>query len=427
MGIIYHIVLHVYKLLLRVSSPFNLRAKKWIVGRKELMENIAHQLKKDEKRVWFHAASLGEFEQGRPVMEEIKKRWPELKLVLTFFSPSGYEIRKDYEHADYVFYLPLDTRGNATKFIEMVQPVFAVFIKYEFWRNFLSLLKQKDIPVYLISAIFRENQIFFRFWGKWYRDILKNFNWFFVQNQASKRLLEGIGYKNISVSGDTRFDRVFEIAKNAKSLPIVEKFSTGYFTIVIGSSWKADEDILFDSINKKHENIRYIIAPHEIHESNIQRIEGNLKVKHQRYSRLDTMPAADCDVLIIDNIGMLSSIYQYGKIAYIGGGFGSGIHNILEAATFGLPVIFGPNYRKYQEAVDLVNLGGAFAIKGQNDVKQILSVLVNESGLLYKAAGISRKYVIENQGACAKITDFILSKYGHMDLLNVGTSETYSN
>jgi 3-deoxy-D-manno-octulosonic-acid transferase len=414
MNFVYHIGLYIFKFLLIIASPFNLRAKKWIAGRKNLFNKISSQLKSNEKRIWIHAASLGEFEQGRPVIEEIKKQWPDLKIVLTFFSPSGYEIRKDYELADYVFYLPLDTRSNANKFIELIKPEFAIFIKYEFWFNFLYSLRKKNIPTYLISAIFRKDQVFFRPWGIWYRKVIGYFEWLFVQNQVSLELLYKFGYKNASISGDTRFDRVHQIGATAKNIPIVEKFKDGQFTIIIGSSWKADEEILFDFINGIQANTKFIIAPHEIHEANIERITNNLKVNYQRFSKADLQNVSMPKVLIIDNIGLLSSIYQYGKIAYIGGGFGSGIHNVLEASTFGQPVLFGPNYKKYQEAVDLIKLGGAFEVNKSGDVKEILNKLIADKAYLEKASAISRKYVEDNRGACKTIMEYL--KLKHNDL-----------
>jgi 3-deoxy-D-manno-octulosonic-acid transferase len=408
MNLFYHFGLYVFKFLLLMASPFNTRAKKWLNGRKNLFKYISGQIKENEKRIWVHAASLGEFEQGRPIIEEIKKYKPEFKIVLTFFSPSGYEIRKDYEHADYVFYLPLDTSLNAKKFINLVKPEFAIFVKYEFWRNLLFYLKKKEIPVYLISAIFRKDQVFFRPWGKWYRKVLGCFEWMFVQNQASQELLNKYGYKNVSISGDTRFDRVFQIASQSKDIPLAKQFSENNFTIVLGSSWKADEEILFDLINNQTDSIKYIIAPHEIHEENIQRIIGNLKVSYQRYSAIEADKLKNSKVLIIDNIGLLSALYRYGNVAYIGGGFGSGIHNVLEAATYGLPVLFGPNYKKYQEAVDLINLGGAFGVNNKMEVEKILNKLISDNESLEKASSICKEYVDGNKGACQTIMDYLL-------------------
>lgn len=410
---IYHLGLFLFKVLLIAASPFNEKAKMWISGRKHLFNKIQNQLKNNEKRIWIHAASLGEFEQGRPIIEEIKKEIPQFKIVLTFFSPSGFEIQKNYKYADYVYYLPLDTRRNAKKFVSLINPAFVIFVKYEFWRNHLYVLKEYDIPTYLVSAIFRKDQVFFRPWGKWYRKILDYFSWFFVQNRASEEILQHFGFKNISISGDTRFDRVNQIAQKAKTFPIIEKFVNEHFTIIVGSSWKADEEILFDYINNKARKIKFIIAPHEIHESNIQRIISSLRVKNERYSKANEETLKEADALIIDNIGMLSSIYQYGKIAYIGGGFGSGIHNVLEAATFGLPTLFGPNYKKYQEAVDLIKLGGSFEVKNSGSATELLNKLFQDREFLENSGKICYNYIENKKGACKSIINFLIQKHGN--------------
>jgi len=407
MNLIYHVGLYLFNFLLLIVSPFNKRAKLWMNGRRGIYGQIADKLQENERRIWIHAASLGEFEQGRPIIEEIKKQSPHFKIVLTFFSPSGYEIRKDYEYADYVFYLPLDTSSNAKKFIDLVKPEFAIFIKYEFWHNFLKTLKNKKIPTFLASAIFRKDQVFFKCYGKWYRKILDSFNWFFVQNEESKILLENTGFQNITISGDTRFDRVFEIAQQVKSFPIIEQFAKNNFVVILGSSWKADEEILFDYINNESNNIKFIIAPHEIHEANILRIIKNITKKTTRYSTADEALIADYEVLIIDNIGMLSSIYQYGTVAYIGGGFGSGIHNILEPATFGLPVLFGPDYHKFQEAIDLIELGGAFEVSSKKTTTEKLDKLFIDKKYCIEAGNICKKYVETNKGATQIITEHI--------------------
>jgi 3-deoxy-D-manno-octulosonic-acid transferase len=410
MGAIYHLGLFIFKFLLIIVSPFNARAKKWILGRKHLFKQISASLKANEKRIWIHAASLGEFEQGRPVIEALKKQAPHFKILLTFYSPSGYEIRKNYEMADYVFYLPLDTRRNAKKFIKLVKPELVIFIKYEFWRNFLITLKELQIPTYLISTIFRKDQLFFKWYGRWYKKILDSINWFFVQNIESQQLLNKIGYTNLSVSGDTRFDRVFEISQQVKSFPVIEKFTSGHFVIIIGSSWKEDEEILFDYINNDSNNIRFIIAPHEIHDSNIIRIIKNCYRKTIRYSNANIENIHDNEILLIDNIGMLSSIYQYGNLAYIGGGFTNGIHNILEAATFGLPVIFGPNHRKFQEAIDLIHSGGAFEASDKLTAAKMFDRLVIDNNFCLVAGNICKQFVEEKKGATNMITQYILER-----------------
>ncbi len=408
MDLIYHLGLYLFKVLLIVVSPFNKKAGLWLQGRKDMFNQIQSELKQNEKRVWFHAASLGEFEQGRPIIEALKKKYPEQKIVLTFFSPSGFEIQKNYEYADYVFYLPLDTKRNAKRFIQLLHPEFVIFIKYEFWRNFLHILKKQNIPTYLVSAIFRRDQVFFHWYGGWYRKMLNSFNHFFVQNQESKKLLQNFGFENVTVSGDTRFDRVNDIAAKAKPFPLVEQFCNNHTTLILGSSWKADEEILFDFINDNQ--VKVIIAPHEIHDSNIERIISRITRKKQRYSLANETNIKDADVLIIDNIGMLSSIYQYGHVAYIGGGFGSGIHNILEAATFGLPVLFGPNYQKFKEAVDLIKLDGAFEVKDKVTVKKHLQKLLSDQGYLLTKSEICKKYVENQKGATEAIVNYLTNK-----------------
>ncbi len=405
MDLIYHFGLYLFKILLIVVSPFNKKAGLWLQGRKDMFNKIQSELKQKEKRVWFHAASLGEFEQGRPIIEALKKKNPEQKIVLTFFSPSGFEIQKNYEYADYVFYLPLDTKRNAKRFIQLLNPEFVIFIKYEFWRNFLHILKKQNIPTYLVSAIFRRDQVFFRWFGGWYRQMLYTFNHFFVQNQESEKLLRNIGFENITISGDTRFDRVIDIATKAKSFPLVEKFCNNHTTLILGSSWKADEEILFNFINDN--SVKVIIAPHEIHDSNVDRIISRITRKSQKYSLANEDNIKDADVLIINNIGMLSSIYQYGHVAYIGGGFGSGIHNILEAATFGLPVLFGPNYHKFKEAVDLIEQEGAFEVKDKITATKQLHILLSDKDYLREKSEICKKYVHKQKGATETIVNYL--------------------
>ncbi len=404
---LYGIFLIIFRFLLGLVSIFHNKAKLWIEGRKNLLQKIENQLENDSFRIWIHASSLGEFEQGRPIIEELKKDFPDCKIVITFFSPSGYEIQKNYELADYVFYMPLDTKRNACKFVELINPNLAIFVKYEFWYNHLKALHDRKIPTILISAIFRPDQAFFKWYGKWYRKMLYMFTYFFVQNEESKNLLEKSGINTVSISGDTRLDRVCNIASNAKPIPIIQKFCENHTTVIFGSSWKADEELFFDFINKQSEGIKFIIAPHEIDESNIERILSNIKIPAQRYSQIKGDYKHDADVLIIDNIGMLSSVYQYGSIACIGGGFGSGIHNILEAATFGLPVIFGPNYHKFKEAIDLINLKGAFEINNKADAELALKRLLENKELLENTSTICKNYVENAKGATQIIMSYI--------------------
>ncbi len=354
MNRIYGFSMLILNLLFKVASVFNTKAKLWVAGRKDIFKQIADKLKDDKFRIWIHVSSLGEFEQGRPLMELLKKEYPDYKIFLTFFSPSGFEVQKNYKFADYIFYLPLDTKSNAVKFVDLINPDIAIFVKYEFWYNHLKALSDKKIPTYLISGIFRPSHAFFKWYGKWYKQILYFFDHFFVQNSESKQLLENIGLRNVTISGDTRFDRVAEIAQKAKPIPFIEKFCEDNTTVIFGSSWKADEELFFDFINKNENNIKFIIAPHEIHEENIVKIMSRITQPILRYSQIEHNKSNDARVLIIDNIGMLSTAYKYGSIAHIGGGFGSGIHNILEAATFGLPILFGPNYHKFQESLKVL-------------------------------------------------------------------------
>jgi len=409
MHYLYNSGLIIFRVLLIMVSPFNSKAKLWIKGRKNILERISESINKDEKRIWIHVSSLGEFEQGRPVLEIIKKKYPQYKIMLTFFSPSGYEASKNYEYADYIFYLPDDTARKARKFIEIVQPEIVLFIKYEYWYNYLSILNKKNIATYMASSIFREDHIFFKWYGGWYRQMLTFIDHFFVQNQTSKELLSKIGFRNVTVSGDTRFDRVYEISKQAATYSLVEKFKNGSNIFITGSSWKPDEEILINYINSADNNWKYIIAPHEIHQRNISRIESLLQKKTICYSKAKIEDINTYEVLIIDNVGMLSSLYQYGDIAYVGGGFSTGIHNILEAATFGLPVIFGPDYTEFQEAHDLIKIGGAYTINNQNDFNDIIEKLITNNQLTKEKGGICKSYIEQNRGATLKLINHVFN------------------
>jgi 3-deoxy-D-manno-octulosonic-acid transferase len=402
----YSLGLKFYYLAILLVSLFNRKARLWIRGRKGIFDKIKNQLKPENNLLWFHASSLGEFEQGRPLIEAFKNRNKSIKVLLTFFSPSGYENRKNYKTADYIFYLPPDTKKNAHKFVKLTNPSKAFFIKYEFWYHYLSQLQINNIPVYLVSANFRQNQVFFKWYGGWFRKILHKFTHIFVQNKKSEQLLKQVGLNNVTISGDTRFDRVAEIARQAKKIEIAEKFRQDSLVIIGGSTWDKDEEILVEFINTSSLKIKYIIAPHEIHESNIQRIIKSINNPVIRFSSANAGNINDYQVLIIDNIGMLSSLYRYADIAYIGGGFGVGIHNILEAATFGLPVVFGPNYGKFQEAVDLVESGGAFPVNNFESLKIRFENLL-EKIKKNEAGRISKEYVLKNQGATGKIMDRI--------------------
>ena len=406
MTFLYRVGIWLYSVFVQFVSVFSDKARLFVQGRKKWRENLAGKIDATSKYIWFHCASLGEFEQGRPVIEELKLKFPEYKVVLTFFSPSGYEIRKNYPLAEIVSYLPLDTKRNVTAFLNIVKPEKVFFVKYEFWYFYISELKRRNIPLYIISAIFRENQQFFKDTpvGKWYRKMLFNVEHFFIQNEKSGELLKTIGISNFTVSGDTRFDRVAAIANSAKEIPIVEKFKGNSMLIIAGSTWKPDEELLAEFINKS--SLKFIIAPHEVSEGNINRIHQLLKKPAISFSKVTESEIDRFQVLIIDSVGLLSSLYRYGNIAYIGGGFGVGIHNILEAATFGLPVIFGPNYKRFKEAVDLINEGGAFAISNSGDLLQTLNGLIEDNNAIEKTSGISKKYVAKNVGS----TQIIIKK-----------------
>ncbi len=406
MRFLYNISIFSYLILIRIASLFNPKAKLWIAGRKGVFQKIKLAIdtsksnSSNSRLIWFHCASLGEFEQGRPLMELIKKQDSSVKILLTFFSPSGYEIRKNYSGADFVFYLPIDTQKNARKFIEIIEPSSVFFIKYEFWYNYLNELKKKNISTYLVSGIFREDHYFFKPFGSWFREQLNCFTQFFLQDEKSEQLLNSIGYENTTISGDTRFDRVFEISSNIQKNNLVEQFIQDKKVLIAGSTWGEDERVVS---SLKLENFKLIIAPHEIDEPHIQSIILQyINSKIIRYSLANDQNIASADILIIDNIGMLSSLFQYGTIAFIGGGFGKGIHNILEAATFGLPIIVGPNYQKFTEAKDLIKLGGAFTISSVDDFQKTITLL-NQPDVLKIASHISKNYVAAHTGASEKI------------------------
>jgi len=391
---------------LKIASLRNEKAKKWLKGRKGLLKKIKKEQNSEEKLIWVHCASLGEFEQGRPLIEEIKRRYPEKKILLTFFSPSGYEIQKNYPNADYIYYLPADLRRNARRFIKYCNPEAVFFIKYEYWYNYLSILKKKNIPVYFVSAIFRKDQLFFKKRGGWYRKMLKKATHFFLQNEESAELLKSLNIDNFSVVGDTRFDRVAHIFENVKPIPLVEKFLDGYKAIIAGSSWKAEEALLMQyyRINSSQ---KLIIVPHEVTKENIERIKNQFNNQVILYSEFAETYSPDKKVLIIDAYGLLTSLYQYGFIAIVGGGFGAGIHNVLEAATFGMPVIFGPNYLKFREAVEMVDLHCAFPVQNIEDFNTIMNCLLKDPSLVRSLSDKTSLYVKNNVGATTKILDFV--------------------
>lgn len=411
MTFLYNIGIFLYALLIKLAAPFSEKARLFVKGRNNWEAQLQKNIEKDSSYIWVHCASLGEFEQGRPLIEAIKNQFPEYRIVLSFYSPSGYEVRKNYPLADVICYLPTDTKTNAKKFIQIIHPEKVFFIKYEFWYHYINELKKNNIPLYSVSAIFRSNQHFFKnsSWGKWYRKLLTNFDHLFIQNESSAELLKSINISNFTISGDTRFDRVAEIVQNAKSIPLVEKFSGNSRIIVAGSTWKPDEELLLAFINQ-NSDVKFIMAPHEVSTSNINRLQQLLKTRCILLSKANEKSIAHFQVLIIDSIGLLSSLYQYGEIAYIGGGFGVGIHNILEAATFGLPVIFGPNYKKFKEAVDLENLGGAFPVKNQEELSEVLNALLKEKNKQEKSSAVCKKYVTKNIGSTQVIINKVFNK-----------------
>mgnify|MGYP001483170166 CR=1 FL=1 len=385
MHLLYNISIWIYFVAIHISALFNRKAKQWINGRKNLFKKLK-QINSNNNIVWFHCASLGEYEQGRPIIKSYKIKYPEHKILLTFFSPSGYEIRKDTSLADFVFYLPQDTQSNASKFINIVNPIKVIFIKYEFWFNYMSELKKRNIPFYSVSTILRENQILFKY--SWFKKQLNNVTHFFVQEKKSANFLRSIGFTNTTISGDSRFDSVRETANNRIPIPTLKEFSQQRPTIICGSTWEKDEKLLIKFI-KQNTDYNYIIAPHEM--NNISRLRK--ETNGLLYSNIDVKDIKSTNVIIIDNIGLLSKIYSYANIAYIGGGFGSGIHNILEAATFGLPIIFGPNHKKSNEAKELISLGGAISITNYKELESAITYFNNFD------SEISTNYIDNNTGA----------------------------
>lgn len=422
---IYNVVIYFVLWGIAIASLFNEKVRKMWRGERDAFRILRENVDPTERYIWFHAASLGEFEQGRPLMERIRRDYPQYKILLTFYSPSGYEVRKNYEGADIICYMPVDTRLNAIRFLRLVRPVMAFFIKYEFWSNFLHILKYRNIPTYSVSSIFREDQVFFKWYGRSYANVLKCFTRFFVQNEESKRLLEGIGITDVDVVGDTRFDRVLQIKEAAKHLPICEAFRKGvavsssssalssfdpekesrsdFKVFVAGSSWPPDEDIFIRFFNE-HKDWRLLIAPHVIAEEHLKLILSLLKNKKVvRYTQTNPEEAAKADVLIIDCFGLLSSMYNYGDVAYIGGGFGVGIHNTLEAAVWNMPVIFGPNNKKFQEAQGLLKSGGGFEITNYESFEGLMNSMINNPAFLKQAGDKAGAFVASLSGATGKV------------------------
>lgn len=403
----YSLIIHLYAFFIELISPFHKKARLMRLGQWKTNGTLREKIDRNAKYIWFHASSLGEFEQGRPLIEKIKAEHPEYKILLTFFSPSGYEVRKNYGGADVVCYLPFDTPYRVKKFLDLSKPVMAIFIKYEFWDNYLSELKRRNIPVYIVSAIFRKEQLFFKWYGGMYRKVLSYFTHIFVQDDASRELLSKYGVTNVSVFGDTRFDRVQDVYKNTKQIPMVELFvnnnrSDNQLTMVAGSSWQQDEEVYLNYFNE-HPELKLIIAPHEIHKDHLMHIESMLKRPSIRLSEATEKDIKGKSCLIVDSFGLLSSIYRYGDLAYIGGGFGAGIHNVLEAAVYGIPVIFGPKYQKFKEARDLLQVGGAFSITDEKAFESKMEELSTYRDLLEAAGAAAGDFVKSNIGATNRI------------------------
>ena len=388
-----------------IASLFNAKVRKMVRGHRETWR-LLRSLSDTGTYVWFHAASLGEFEQGRPLMERLRREHPEKKILLTFFSPSGYEVRKNYEGADVVCYLPFDTPLNARKFVRLARPEAAFFIKYEFWRNYIDILHRRGIPVYSVSSIFRENQIFFRCYGRNYARCLNRMSHFFVQNELSRELLARLGVDCVTVCGDTRFDRVLDIMRAARPLPLAEQFAGGRKVLVAGSSWQPDEEIILPYFNSRPD-LKLVLAPHVISEVHLQQIEAGLRRPFVRYSQATPESIARADCLIVDCFGLLSSIYRYATVAYVGGGFGVGIHNVTEAAVYGVPVIFGPNNKKFREAQALIANGGCREIGGAEDFGREMDRFLSDSEALKRAGKAAGDYIRDNAGAADRIYDFV--------------------
>ncbi|UUF16268.1 MULTISPECIES: 3-deoxy-D-manno-octulosonic acid transferase [Flavobacterium] len=397
---LYNLAVSLAAFFLKIVALFSPKIKLFVEGRKNVFSILEEKIKPEDKTIWFHSASLGEYEQGLPVIEKIKEKYPTHKIIVTFFSPSGYEVRKNNTVANVTIYLPLDTKSNAKRFLKLVHPEFAFFIKYEFWLNYLKELEKSKTPTYLISVIFRDSQMFFKWYGGFYRKALKAFTYFFVQNESSKQKIEAVGFKNVIVSGDTRFDRVAAILERDNTLDYIENFKNSQQTIVIGSSWPKDEVLIAEYINQAPENVKFIIAPHNIKADQISNLKSQITKSTVLFSEKDNKDLSNYNVFIIDTIGILTKIYSYGTIAYVGGGFGNpGIHNILEPATFGIPIVIGPNYSNFAEAVSLVEFGGCMPISNVSELKEILDRLLTDQTFLKEKSQICESFIQNNKGA----------------------------
>lgn len=407
----YNILIKVAYFIIKITALFNKKIRLFVQGRKEVFAKLSN-ISPSEKTVWIHSASLGEFEQARPIIEELKKQKPEYKIIVTFFSPSGYEVRKNYSLSDVVCYLPFDTKKNVQKFVKQTQPNLAIIVKYEFWPNLLYELKKTNTKLILISAIFRKNQLFFKPYGGWIRKHLQAFNHFFVQNSQSEKLLKSIGFTDITISGDTRFDRVYKILKQDNSIDFIKEFKSNKYLLVAGSTWEEDENLLVKYINEKASNSeKFIIVPHNINQKKIEKLKNSICKKTILFSDKKSGNSPNSQVLIVDKIGLLTKIYSFADVAYVGGGLKTGLHNVLEPATFGIPVIFGGNkYKKFKEATDLKDLGGCKVIRTQKELTLILKSLLlnlNKRELMGKING---QYIQQNIGATNLIINYINKK-----------------
>ena len=408
---LYNLIVLLATQILKLLALFSPKMKLFVNGRKDVFPTLKNKIAPNDKTIWFHAASLGEFEQGLPVMEQIKKQFPQHKIIVTFFSPSGYEVRKNNSIADVTVYLPLDTKSNAQKFLELVHPELVFFIKYEYWPNYLNELKKQNTKTYLISGIFRENQAFFKWYGGFYRKALQTFDYFFVQNDSSKQLIQNIGFNNVKVSGDTRFDRVVSILERDNTLDFIEQFKNNQITIVVGSSWPKDENLLVNYINNSSENVKFIIAPHNIKGEQIANLKQQIEKATVLFSEKENKNLDEFQVFIIDTIGILTKIYSYADIVYVGGGFGNpGVHNILEPATFGVPIVVGPNYSHFAEATALINMNGCVSITNQKQLNEAFDLLLNNEDERHEKGHICSTFVQMNKGATDIILKHILNE-----------------
>lgn len=406
---LYNLVVQFVELILPLTAYLSPKMALFVKGRKDVLNYLSEKIDQSRPTVWFHAASLGEYEQGIPVMERFKKEFSNHQLLVTFFSPSGFEVRKNNTLADLTVYLPLDTPSNVEQFLNLVRPTHVFFIKYEFWPNYLKCLSKRKIPAYLISGIFRENQIFFKSYGRFYRNALQDITHFFVQNESSKKLLQSIKFHNVTVSGDTRFDRVQDILKRDNRLQFMDLFCIDSFIIVLGSSWPVDEDLFMNFINQSDDHIKFVIAPHENKPEKINRIISRLQVKAMKFSEIDLNEVVTQKVLIVDTIGILTKIYSYSDLAYVGGGFGTaGLHNILEPATFGTPVIIGPHYAKFSEAVAMVEIGGCLVVNNEKELDETLQRLIQNEDERLEIGHICETFVQMNQGATEAVFKYLL-------------------